>query len=58
MIDLFDFVWQICEKLVDLGTWAVNFLFEKFTIFGMSVSVWGLLGGVGLTAVIIAKFII
>lgn len=58
MDDLFGFLWDLSETLVKLGTWSINFLFSNITIFGMNISVWGLVGGVGLTTLLLVRLII
>lgn len=51
--DPFYFVLQVWEKFVDLVETLYNFLFYQIQILGNSVSVWQLLGGAGLIALIV-----
>lgn len=55
--NVFIFMLQIFDKLKELGDWAYNFITYEFGIGRLSVSFWMLLGGVGLTSIIIYRLI-
>ena len=49
------FIWETGLKLIDLGKTLGDFLMQNITILGYSVSMWGLLGGVGIVLILIIK---
>lgn len=57
MNNIFDFLWQVSEKLVELGTWSYNFLFSRIDLGIVVIDVWAFLGGVGLTFWLITRLI-
>lgn len=55
--DPFNFVFMLWEKLSSLCTTLYEFLFYDFTVFRYTVSVWQLLGGAGLIALIVIAIV-
>lgn len=55
MDNIIDFIWNTAEQLLSMAQVLFDFLMQEFTILGYQVSVWGLLGGVGLIAIFIIK---
>ena len=51
------FIWELAQKIIELGKTAYNFLFTEITILDITISVWQLIGGVGLIVVLIAIII-
>ena len=55
MNNIIDFIWNTAEHLLEMAQVLFDFLMQKITILGYDVSLWGLLGGVGLIAIFIIK---
>lgn len=55
MNNIIDFIWNTAEQLLSMAQTLFDFLMQDITILGYQVSVWGLLGGVGLIAIFIIK---
>ena len=55
MNNIIDFIWDTAEQLLEMAQVLFDFLMQKITILGYDVSLWGLLGGVGLIAIFIIK---
>jgi hypothetical protein len=54
-------IYDIFNKIVELFNVLRDFLFEEITLAGINFSVWQLLGGVGLVAILVlvlAKLIV
>lgn len=55
--DPFNFVFMLWDKLSSLCTTLYEFLFYDFKVFQYTVSVWQLLGGAGLIALIVIAIV-
>ncbi len=61
--NVFDFIFKVIFKIIEVGRWCYSFLFYKltlkipFTNINTSVEVWQLLGGALATTLIIASII-
>lgn len=55
MNNIIEFIWNTAEQLLSMAQVLFDFLMQEITILGYQVSVWGLLGGVGLIAIFIIK---
>ena len=55
MNNIIEFIWSTAEQLLEMSQVLFDFLMQKITILGYDVSLWGLLGGVGLIAIFIIK---
>ena len=55
MNNIIDFIWNTAEQLLEMAQVLFDFLMQEITILGYQVSLWGLLGGVGLIAIFIIK---
>lgn len=55
MENIVDFLWETGLRLINLGNTLKDFLFTQFNVAGYTVSMWALLGGVGIVAIIIFK---
>lgn len=53
MTNPFQFVFDLWEKFSGLCTTLYDFLFYEFSVAGTNISVWQLLGGAGLIALIV-----
>ncbi len=51
--DPFNFVLDLWDKISSLCSTLYDFLFYQFSVAGLTVSVWQLLGGAGLIALIV-----
>ena len=47
------FIWEFFQKMIDMGKVLYDFIFMEMEVLGFTVSVWQILGGVGLTGVLI-----
>lgn len=56
-MNIVDIIWEIPQKLADLAAVLQSFIFEGITIGEYTLSFWGLLGGVLITAFIIAGIV-
>lgn len=65
MVDfnVFDFIFKVIFKIIEVGRWCYDFLFYQitfkipFTSVNTTVEVWALLGGALATTLIIASII-
>lgn len=55
MNNIIEFIWNTAEQLLAMAQVLFDFLMQEITILGYQVSLWGLLGGVGLIAIFIIK---
>ncbi len=61
--NVFDFIFKVIFKIIEVGRWCYSFLFYKLTLKipfsnnNISVEVWALLGGALATTLIIASII-
>lgn len=55
MNNIIDFIWSTAEQLLSMAQALFDLLMQEITILGFQVSIWGLLGGVGLIAIFIIK---
>jgi hypothetical protein len=55
MNNIIEFIWNTAEQLLSMAQVLFDFLMQEITILGYDVSLWGLLGGVGLIAIFIIK---
>lgn len=55
MNNIIDFIWETAEQLLSMAQVLFDFLMQEITILGYHVSMWGLLGGVGLIVIFIIK---
>lgn len=55
MNNIIEFIWNTAEQLLSMAQVLFDFLMQEITLLGYQVSVWGLLGGVGLIAIFIIK---
>lgn len=55
MNNIIDFIWETAEQLLSMAQVLFDFLMQEITILGYQVSMWGLLGGVGLIVIFIIK---
>lgn len=55
MNNIVDFIWETAEQLLSMAQVLFDFLMQEITILGYQVSMWGLLGGVGLIVIFIIK---
>lgn len=56
-MDIVDIIFDIPEKLVNLTNTLKNFMFAEVNLGTFSVSVWAIVGGVGLVALLIFSII-
>lgn len=55
MNNIIDFIWETAEQLLSMAQVLFDFLMQEITILGYQVSMWGLLGGVGLILIFVIK---
>lgn len=55
MSNIIDFIWSTAEQLLSMAQVLFDFLMQEITILGYQVSMWGLLGGVGLIVIFVIK---
>lgn len=55
MNNIIDFIWSTAEQLLSMAQTLFDFMMQEITILGYQVSMWGLLGGVGLITIFIIK---
>lgn len=54
-MNIVNFIWETAEQLLSMAQTLFDFLMQEVTILGYQVSMWGLLGGVGLITIFIIK---
>lgn len=54
-MNIINFIWETAEQLLSMAQTLFDFLMQEVTILGYQVSMWGLLGGVGLITIFIIK---
>lgn len=54
-MNIVNFIWETAEQLLSMAQTLFDFLMQEITILGYQVSMWGLLGGVGLITIFIIK---
>ena len=57
VFNVFTFMFELIDKMADLYGIMYDFLFNNITLGQWEVSVWGLIGGVGLISLLIAKMV-
>lgn len=56
-MDMIQLMTSFFQKLMDLKDVLFDFLFTEFDVFGMTLSVWQVVGGVGIVSILIMVFI-
>lgn len=56
-MDMIQLMTSFFKKLMDLKDVLFDFLFTEFDVFGMTLSVWQVVGGVGIVSILIMVFI-
>lgn len=56
-MSIMQLLWELPIKLIALLSVMWNFLFTEISIGTLDVSVWGLVGGAGLVALIIVSLV-
>lgn len=54
---IIDIIWDIPFKLVEFARTVRDFMFREITIGNLTLSVWGVVGGVGVLALILYSII-
>lgn len=54
-MNIVNFIWETAEQLLSMAQTLFDFLMQEITILGYQVSMWGLIGGVGLITIFIIK---
>lgn len=55
--NIINIIWDIPFKLVAFARTARDFMFRELTIGNITISVWGIVGGVGVLALILYSII-